>query len=367
MLKLQHVFGCTLLVALLMMLSACPASKDTPKSVKPLTEAEKKALLKSNTDSSKGVGTTPEDESVDDLSSLGSIFGGAPSGGSAGVTGATGTGSTPSSVAGAPRMIKRVLRWRTDPKLDIEPFYSFALNEPQKNYLAPDLQPKLFHCPGDSFLVGERSVFKDNDRMPQYACEFFEDEGGNAIRKSNCETRDEKITGDGSTAFKCEGDKLLAGVKSRYDMPSLDRKYAYECCDAKTHDGKSVVFMTVGADSDRKTVCEKRYQKEDFKNIGFYASYYSSQAATVGVNGQGPSGEKLPIDFQCSGMSPKSKLTGGVNLDLESSQIEELSKAKLLTEDINHASILRELSSNYFNDTHDRIYTYSCCFLTVKP
>ncbi len=108
----------------------------------------------------------------------------------------------------------------------------------------------MFKCPGDSFLVGLRSLYKDDpenhhqDRYYNFVCAFFENEKGELLKKQSCGPEgdfklanfDHKPKEDWTS--KCSSSTTpLHGLMGKYFIN--DRIYKSLCCNLQTWSKKN--------------------------------------------------------------------------------------------------------------------------------
>ena len=202
-----------------------------------------------------------------------------------------------------------------------------------------------FRCPGDSFLVGEKSTWdqeeKSKDRIYQYRCQFIADGQGVPIRKSNCELSD-PIT-DNVLEYSCPNGKYLAGQVSTFDDQKKDREYKYECCEARSRQsGKQLVHnietLETGEPLEMCTTDEVRIP-ELLKPIPDYSKLVNAQ-----VNDR-----MGDLDYNCTDAALLP--LGGLEVNFQIVPIPD--------------AILSRVKSTFYPEAQDRRHSFYCCQLKV--
>ena len=202
-----------------------------------------------------------------------------------------------------------------------------------------------FRCPGDSFLVGEKSEWDSEegskDRIYQYRCQFLTDGQGVPIRKSSC-SLSENIT-DTVLDFSCPAGKYLAGQVSSFNTQSGDRQYKFECCEARSEqNGKklapNVETLQTGEPLEMCTTDEDRIPQQ-LKSLPDY-----SKLVNIDVNDR--MGE---LDYNCSDAALLP--LGGLEVNFQIIPIPD--------------AILTRVKSTFYPDVQDRRHSFYCCQLQL--
>lgn len=213
----------------------------------------------------------------------------------------------------------------------------------KQNKFAEDV---AFSCPGDSFMLGEKSTFdKDGetkDRIYQFKCGFLQDGTSRPLRKKSCEWSNRtKVKKD--VDFKCPDGKFMAGQKSYYVLAEKDREYQYECCQlVNESDDEAVITKVKQNDGTDFTVCSNEEQRvpPQFKNWPDFTPYIH-----VDVN------ERIEdFSYSCekTGILP----LGGLSVNFEMIPVEN--------------AILNQVRTHFNGQSFDRRHSFYCCSTTFK-
>ena len=131
------------------------------------------------------------------------------------------------------------------------PYFTTKLNDPKEKVLpaTDSAAVRPFHCPGDSFYVGEQSTYDEEDRVFKAACIFFEDGTERPVKKGECKIYEPANKAQRPVEFKCPKDTFLAGQLSTFEEAEKDRIYQFECCQMQNWDGKTISILKAQTES----------------------------------------------------------------------------------------------------------------------
>ncbi|MFK7825441.1 MAG: hypothetical protein AB8G05_14910 [Oligoflexales bacterium] len=215
------------------------------------------------------------------------------------------------------------------------------------SYLSPmQNNPKgavSYHCPGDSFLAGEKSEWNNDDnnrdRTYQFRCQFLTDGQGVLIRKSECSLSDP--ISDTVLDYSCPDDKYLAGQVSSYNEQSKDRVFQYECCEARSEQsGEKLTsnFETL------QTGQELEMCASNEAEIPAATGAFPGFKPNIEVNKR-----MSELDYNCTGAGLLP--LGGLVVNFEVLPIPN--------------AILKRVKSTFYPDVQDRRHSFYCCQLKV--
>lgn len=240
--KKIRILSVTLLGCLAMSCAKSPSSagKDASASAKSTTSTDTQQATKGGGSSSGGNNSLSGLEAL-----LGGLTGKKGAGGFAeGGMGADGGSSAPTD--------PNAVQWASEFGA---PFLSFQLYDLQKNFLneANIIAGKdsatvsdAYDCPGDSLLMGFRSVYDEalGDRQMQPYCHFLNDGLNRPMKKQNCTTVSAFPAASTGPIFTCSEGRFLAGFRSTWNATAHDRAYEFTCCELANQDGTKMNFLT---------------------------------------------------------------------------------------------------------------------------
>ena len=236
------------------------------------------------------------------------------------------------------------------PNPDGDPSEVIYLTGGLGSYLSPlQNEPKEdveYSCPGDSFLIGEKSEWDrgedSGDRTYQFRCQFLTDGQGLPIRKTKCSLSDP--ISDGVIDFSCPVGKYLAGQVSSYNEETKNRTYQYECCEARSEQNGEKLSPNIGTSQITGETLEMCTTDKDRVPAQLQSHPIFTSQVNVDVNNRMGS-----LDYDCSAAAILPQ--GGMRINLE-------------TEDIPYA-ILNRVKSTFYPDAQDRRHSFYCCQLQV--
>lgn len=225
-----------------------------------------------------------------------------------------------------------------------------------------------YMCPGYSFLVGSRSVYKkkgdkkrvdptwyhipsydkknildnvvDSDRMFHQYCQFFEDGSGDIVKRYSCTGFKQAVKagttnmGPEGNGFKCPLGRIMAGHMTLWDAEKKDRSHYFNCCRARRlSDGKRISFI----------MQEKEIKIEDNKTLKKTAPAACEQQQRGKFQGIAaaidPNTDYGNVDFKCASPDTALYKVGG----------RFVSRGDDVKDKVN-----------------DRVFNYQCCKIGVE-